>query len=65
MSCVRVMGGDEVAHSEISAMTFYEAWRILVTGGWKDSCTTFQAGYLENIWNFKFKNFRQIFGRAR
>jgi WD40 repeat protein len=29
MACVRVMSESE---SEISAMTFYEAWNILVTG---------------------------------
>ncbi|GAX81159.1 hypothetical protein CEUSTIGMA_g8592.t1 [Chlamydomonas eustigma] len=32
LCCVRVMGGNDVVNSEISAMTFYEAWRILVTG---------------------------------
>ena len=32
MACVRVLGGGEGAGSEMSAMTFCEGWRILVTG---------------------------------
>ncbi len=32
MACIRVM---EEGHSEVSAMTFYEGWNLLITGGWK------------------------------
>ena len=49
MACVRALGGDE-GLSEISAMTFNEGWRILVTGECPQALSYAAADFERLVW---------------